>query len=171
MTAMLFGLSAGDVAVTSDDWYTPRWVFDAAGIVFDMDVAAPADPAMRTCPAREYLTAVEDGLTAPWEGNVWMNPPYKASQPWVDRPAKHPSGLALLPVLPEVRWLGHLLKVADAVTILSVNFQRPDGRQVRLMWCNLLAARGAECVKALGRIAAADKYAAGAYHVRPEAAP
>lgn len=163
----LFSVSASDVAVTSDDWYTPRWVFDAAGLVFDMDVAAPVDAAHRTCPARRYLTAVEDGLERPWEGTVWMNPPYKASQPWVDRFARHPSGLALLPVLPEVHWLGRLINAADAIAILSVNFQRPDGRKVRLMWCNLLAARGAECVAALERIAIADKYAAGAYHVRP----
>lgn len=163
----LFELSGADVAVTSDDWYTPRWIFDAAGLTFDMDVAAPVDPLWRTCPARRYLTAADDGLEQPWEGTVWLNPPYKASQPWIDRFTKHPAGLALLPVLPEVHWRGQLAKAADAITILAVNFLRPDGRQVRLMWCNLLAARGAECVAALERVAAADKYADGAYHVRP----
>jgi hypothetical protein len=25
----------------SDDYYTPRWVFDALGLRFDLDVAAP----------------------------------------------------------------------------------------------------------------------------------
>ena len=67
MTA-LFDVSPADVADTSDDCYTPRWIFDAAGLVFDMDVAAPVDPSRRTCPAAQYLTPVEDGLAQPWTG-------------------------------------------------------------------------------------------------------
>ena len=93
----LFEVGAGGVADTNDDWYTPPWVFDAAGIVFDLDVAAPVDPSRRTCPARSYLTPVEDGLAQPWQGVVWMNPPFSGSRPWVERFAEHRSGLALLP--------------------------------------------------------------------------
>jgi len=167
MTETLFPVVASDVALTSDEWYTPRWLFKAAGITFDMDVCAPVDPAFRTCPAREYLTVLDDGLTSSWSGRIWMNPPYKTSGPWVDRFARHPEGLAILPVLPEVHWRGKLMGAADAITILSINFLRPDGREVRLMWCNLLAARGTACVAALTRIAAADRYAGAAYHVRP----
>ena len=29
--------------MTSDDCYTPRWVFDAMGLEFDLDVAAPKE--------------------------------------------------------------------------------------------------------------------------------
>ena len=37
----LFEVNESDVAITSDDCYTPRWVFDAMGLEFDLDVAAP----------------------------------------------------------------------------------------------------------------------------------
>ena len=163
----LFAVDAADVAATTDDWYTPRWLFDAAGIVFDLDVAAPVNPAMRTCPARSYLTAVDDGLTVDWLGTVWMNPPYSQASPWVDRFVCHPVGMALLPAVCEVKWLGALMGSADAMTLLSLDFGRPDGRTARLRWPLILAARGVECVSALSRVAAADKYAGGAYHVRP----
>ena len=29
--------------VTSDDYFTPKWIFDALGIEFDIDVACPMD--------------------------------------------------------------------------------------------------------------------------------
>lgn len=167
MRATLFDPAPEDVAVTTDDWYTPRWLFAAAGLMFDMDVCAPVDPAYRTCPACEYLTAIDDGLTAPWRGIVWMNPPYSNAGAWVSRWANHDAGLAIFPAMPEVAWLGALHKSADAVAIVSLDFGRPDGRSIRLRWAILLAARGATCVSALARVAAADPYAQGAYHIRP----
>lgn len=163
---LLFDLSAADVAYTSDDCYTPRWIFDAAGLVFDMDVAAPVDPARRTCPARRYLTPVEDGLEQPWDGLVWMNPPYSHCSPWVERFAAHRHGLALLPAVKEVYWLGTLLGCADALTLIGADFGRPEGptKKPPLL---ILAACGPVAVDALARVAAADKYVRGAYHVRP----
>src|ERR1700749_419093 len=108
--ATLFDVDAADVADTSDDCYTPRWIFDAAGLVFDMDVAAPVDPSRRTCPALRYLTPVDDGLSQPWEGLVWMNPPYSNCMPWVRRFAEHGRGLALLPLIGRSPWRGQLLR-------------------------------------------------------------
>lgn len=166
MSSTLFDITADQVATTTDDWYTPPWIFKAIGRTFDVDVAAPVDPAMRTCPAREYLTAVEDGLTTPWQGSVWMNPPYSKATRWVDRWADHESGLALLPAMPEVAWLGVLMNAAEAVALLSVDFGRPDGTVARLRWPVILAGRGA-AAGAVERVAAADKYAKGAYHIRP----
>lgn len=167
---LLFDVSPADVAATTDDWYTPSWLFKAADVVFDLDVAAPVDPSRRTCPARSYLTPVEDGLTADWHGTVWMNPPYSQAARWVDRWADHPSGLALLPAMREVKWLGALMGSADATALLSMDFGRPDGTVARIKWLLIVAARGETAVSALARIAAADKYARGAYHVRPVAA-
>ena len=42
--ATLFPVTAADTALTSDEWYTPRWLFKAAGLVFDVDVCAPVAP-------------------------------------------------------------------------------------------------------------------------------
>ena len=164
----LFQVSAGDVADTNDDWYTPPWLFKAAGLTFDMDVAAPVDPARRTCPARTYLTPIEDGLTYPWQGIVWCNPPYSRPGPWVDRFAEHGDGGLLLIPAAASAWLGTVLAAADALTITYAEFIRPDGRTDKPRGISLiLAARGLACSEALTRIAAADKHARGAYLVRP----
>jgi hypothetical protein len=163
----LFALTGDDVALTTDEWYTPRWIFAAAALTFDLDVAAPVSPVLRTCPALHHLTAADDGLTSPWSGVVWMNPPYSKAAPWVDRWAAHPDGLALLPALPEVTWSGVLLSAAHTVCLLGVTFGRPDGSQARLRWPCLLVGRGS-AAPAVARVAAADPYRRGAYHVHPD---
>jgi hypothetical protein len=176
----LFEVTAADVAMTNDEWYTPRWIFDAAGLTFDLDVCAPVAPEFRTCPARRYLTVLDDGLAAPWDGLVWMNPPYSNPAPWVDRFAAHPCGLALLPAA-KSRWLGVLMRAADGIALLAMSkeivpsgprrsggFGRPDGSQVGYPTALILAARGALAVGALEPVATVDPYAGGAYHVRPE---
>jgi hypothetical protein len=169
-TTALFQVSAADVADTSDDWYTPRWIFDAAGLVFDMDVAAPADPARRTCPALRYLSPVDDGLTHQWKGIVWCNPPYSAVRPWAERFAAHPEGLLLVPGVRSF-WVNRVLSTADAVTLLGdVEFGRPDGSASTLRSVVILAAKGPSAVSALYRVAAADVlHGAGTVFVRPAA--
>lgn len=163
----LFDADPALVATTTDDWYTPRWIFEAGGVTFDMDVAAPVDPTMRTVPARRYLTVLEDGLTAPWEGAVWCNPPYSGSTPWVEKWAAH-DGEALI-LVPAVKsaWIGTLLNATHALTFLTVDFHRPGGELAPIRWLNLLAAKGTVCTGALCRIAARDKHARGAHLVAP----
>jgi hypothetical protein len=173
--AQLFEITAADVASTNDEWYTPRWIFDAAGLTFDLDVCAPVTPEFRTCPARRYLTILEDGLATPWEGLVWMNPPYSRPGPWVERFVRHPHGLALVPPASSP-WRRPLVKFADGLALITVDgnearrgrgFGRPDGRNVSYPTALLLVARGQLAVSALEGVARADTYADGAYHVRP----
>lgn len=45
----------------SDEWYTPRYIFDALGEIFDLDVAAPVD-GPRHVPAKTWLS--HDALDA-----------------------------------------------------------------------------------------------------------
>jgi hypothetical protein len=56
----------------SDEWYTPAYIFDALGCLFDLDVAHPATVATAV-PCKRFLSS--GGLDAPWSGFVWMNPP------------------------------------------------------------------------------------------------
>ena len=56
----------------SDEWYTPRYIFDALGERFDLDVACPSG-GPRHVPTMAFLTEVEDGLVQPWNGFIWMN--------------------------------------------------------------------------------------------------
>lgn len=56
--------------------YADRW----AGGAFDLDAAA--SDALHVCP--HYYTVHDDGLSLPWRGRVWVNPPYGlAEQKWV----------------------------------------------------------------------------------------
>jgi hypothetical protein len=57
----------------SDDWYTPREIFDALGLVFDLDPCSPGPG--HWVPARKIYTEQDDGLHHPWEGLVFMNRP------------------------------------------------------------------------------------------------
>lgn len=158
------GLVAADLADTSDDWYTPGWLFEAAGVTFDLDVAAPVDPTRRTCPALKYLTPLEDGLAQPWHGLVWMNPPYSRCGPWVDRWSKHPEGLALLPAARSA-WLGVLVGSTDALTFVECDFLRNGGPATPGKLALILAARGERSIEALARIAVVDRIAQGGYLV------
>jgi hypothetical protein len=167
MSAHLFDLDAEHVATTTDDWYTPRWVFKAAELTFDMDVAAPVDPDCRTVPARRYVTAAEDGLSVPWEGVVWCNPPYSKATPWVDKWSSHSDGLVLLAARSKIPWRGTVLQSADALALLTLDFHRPDGSIAQMQWAMILAARGPVCVEALARVAAVDQDSRGGYLVRP----
>ena len=66
---------------TSDrqDWETPDDIFRAldAEFGFDIDVCATADNAK----CRHYFSPNQDGLSQPWHGVCWMNPPYGAGIP------------------------------------------------------------------------------------------
>ena len=55
-TAPLFAY--GQDQATSDDYYTPAWVFDRMGLRFDLDVAAPPG-GVSWLPADRVLTVAE----------------------------------------------------------------------------------------------------------------
>lgn len=60
------------------DYYTPQWVIDAARVVMggiDLDPAS-CEAANTWIMANRYYTADQDGLSLPWYGRIWLNPPY-----------------------------------------------------------------------------------------------
>ena len=81
--------------LTSDDWYTPPLVFDALGITFDLDPCAPPG-GVPWIPAPRWFTESDDGLSQPWRGRVWLNPPYSSPAPWLEKFVDHGDGVALI---------------------------------------------------------------------------
>lgn len=164
MTA-LFEVPSDAVQVTSDDCYTPRWVFDAMGLTFDLDVAAPVGGPLHV-PCRRYLTAADDGLVQPWAGLVWCNPPYSNFTPWADRFARHDRMALMGILLPEVHWFRTVFSAAEAVAMISCDFTRPGGKLVRLRQQVFVAFRGVG-VQPAERLAAADRFGAVLYGKDP----
>jgi hypothetical protein len=143
--SVLFGEEQAEA--TSDDVYTPRWVFEQLGLTFDLDVAAPPG-GIPYIPAERYFTKADDALSQPWRGRVWMNPPYSACTPWVHRWLEHGNGVALLPCA-KSRWFWTLWKEADAIHVPEV-FTFANG--VSISYPVLLAAMGDDNAEALARL-------------------
>jgi len=66
-----------DVASSSasPEWPTPQWLVDQLAEEFgefDLDPCATSE----NTKAPLYYTAEQDGLSLPWNGRVWLNPPY-----------------------------------------------------------------------------------------------
>ncbi len=77
------------------EWYTPQWVFDGLPITFDLDPCSPESGPVT--PARKHYTKRDNGLVQPWEGTVWMNPPYGTDVPaWLSKLKAHGDGIALV---------------------------------------------------------------------------
>lgn len=171
MTGTLFPISGDDIKVTSDDCYTPRWVFDAMGLAFDLDVAAPPGGPWHV-PAARYYTAEDDGLAQPWDGLVWCNPPYSSITPWVHRWASHPRGVLLSMLAPATKWMPEIVRSAEAFSICAIGsnqtngFIRPDGGFMRPRFPVFVAFRGVGTEPA-ERLAAADPYGAVLYGRNP----
>lgn len=79
----------------SDDYYTPPFIFEALGLTFDIDVCAPKE-GIPWLPAQNHYHLEQDGLTQPWNGLIWCNPPYSKPKPWIDRWLDHGNGLMLV---------------------------------------------------------------------------
>lgn len=103
----------------TDEWWTPREVFEALGLEFDLDPCAPPLPAAAWIPARERYSPPSDGLSLPWRGRVWLNPPYgKQAGKWVQKLSEHGNGIALVFSRTDVKWWHATVPKASAVCFI-----------------------------------------------------
>jgi len=122
-------MSAWETPGQSDEWYTPRYIFTALGCTFDLD---PANAAIggANVPCRESYGT--EGLERPWDGFVWLNPPFGGRNgilPWLVKFIGHANGIALTPDRTSAPWFQWSARHMHAVLFLSpkVKFERPDG--------------------------------------------
>lgn len=65
----------------TDEWGTPRWLFDLLDreFVFHVDVCASA----KNRKAPIYFNKRDNGLNQKWLSSAWCNPPYSNQIPWI----------------------------------------------------------------------------------------
>lgn len=123
------GMAFQPFAGGTDVWLTPKHLLAALG-EFDLDPCAVPDPA-RWPTARRHICLPDDGLSAPWSGRVWLNPPYGAQvHRWVSRLADHGDGIALIFARTDTTgFMNHVWRRADAVCFLQrrLVFHHSDG--------------------------------------------
>lgn len=114
----------------SDDWYTPPEIFAALNIEFDLDPCSPGHG--HWVPARSIYVQADDGLVQPWEGCVFMNPPFGRRHghvPWLRKFILHGNGIAVVRAYTSSDWFH--AEAVKAHTMLfpkgKTKFIRPDG--------------------------------------------
>jgi site-specific DNA-methyltransferase (adenine-specific) len=92
----------------TDNWSTPQDFFDKLNDEFHFTLDVCADETNHKC--EHYYTKEIDGLSRPWIGTIWCNPPYgrKISE-WVRRAylSSHIGSatvVMLLPARTDTRW-------------------------------------------------------------------
>lgn len=77
--------SSYHVSDDSYEWFTPVEYIEAArGVMGSIDLdPATSIEAQEVIQAKSYYTKDDDGLSKPWFGNVWLNPPY--NMPLIER--------------------------------------------------------------------------------------
>ena len=114
-----------------DEWLTPPSILRALG-AFDLDPCAPIVRPWET--AARYYTVEDNGLLKPWDGRVWLNPPYGPPPivaPWVRRMPEHGKGTALIFARTETDLFFEMVwKRATALLFLRgrLYFHHVDGR-------------------------------------------
>lgn len=122
-------MSAYETIGQCDDWHTPAYIFDALGLRFTLDVAAP-ESGPRYVPCLDWLH--RDSLSAAWRGTVWMNPPFghqRHKRAWLEKFFAHGDGVALVPDRTSAPWFQEFASQADAILWVSpkIKFERDDG--------------------------------------------
>lgn len=102
----------------SDEWYTPPYYFEALGLTFDLDPCSPGP--QHWVPARKVYTKADDGLSQPWQGLVFVNPPFGGRHgqvPWLRKFFEHGNGIALVRAYTSADWF-HDYVAPKAETLL-----------------------------------------------------
>ena len=114
----------------SDEWLTPPEILRPLGR-FDLDPCAPIRRPWAT--AAQHYTVQDNGLSKPWHGRVWCNPPFgREAVKWLRRCVEHRNAIALVPARTETAMFFETVwGAADAVLFMRgrPHFHHVDGRR------------------------------------------
>lgn len=164
------------------EWYTPPWLFEALGRAYDLDPCHPEGDRLPWVPAAHVYTKADDGLSKPWFGRVWLNPPYgKEAEAWLAIMHEHRHGHALVFSRTDNAWFHEYGAQADAVFFFRKRIKfvdrtgelprKEDGTKADAPGAgSMLIAWGPDCVADLYRLERAGLgYVFGRHRSRWEA--
>lgn len=101
-----------------DEWLTPPDLLTRLG-EFDLDPCAALNQPWKT--AKHQYTVQDDGLSQPWFGRVWCNPPYGLqAEAWLKRCSEHQNAIALIFARTETEmWAKYVWGSATAILFLK----------------------------------------------------
>ncbi len=115
----------------TNDWLTPPGLLAKLGH-FDMDPCGCPGMPWSTA-SMTYFPPEHNGLTEPWSGRVWLNPPYgQQVGEWARRMAEHGNGIMLTFARTDTNaWQKYIFPLADATLFLDgrVRFYLPSGER------------------------------------------
>ena len=121
------GFTHDDVKNKSVDWYTPPWIFNRIGLTFDLDPCHPEEK-IPWIPVNRTFNIKDDGLKQPWDGLVWLNPPYgKHTLQWVEKMHLHRNGILLVFSRTDCKWYQNYVAQADVILFLRGRVSFVDG--------------------------------------------
>ena len=117
----------------NDEWLTPPEIIKALG-EFDLDPCSPTVRPWST--AKQHIALPSDGLDHPWNGRVWLNPPFnRYERPrWMAKMARHGNGIMLVPAATETEAFdSYIWKAATAVCFVKgrIHFHYVDGTRAK----------------------------------------
>jgi len=116
--------------MNTDEWLTPPFIIEQLGH-FDLDPCAPINRPWNT--ASTHYTIDDNGLSKPWTGRVWCNPPYGlAATAWLKKLAEHGNGIALIFARTETAmFFNYVWDRADSILFIKgrLYFHYPSGER------------------------------------------
>ena len=139
------------VRETSVEWYTPREIFEALKLEFDLDPCSPGADVVPWIPVRRHIVRPRNGLFEPWEGRVWLNPPYGGETVrWIQRLAGHGDGVALVSARMDTRWFHEWASTADVICFVRGRLNFVPERHAAEYAAGLWVPGGENCTSDVG---------------------
>lgn len=123
-------------AVTPDDceWYTPADLLEHIYRIMPIDLD-PASPLRPTVKAQKHYTKTDNGLAQPWEGNIFLNPPYgRGINKWIEkavceyRTCRAENIILLIHAKTDTKWFSQITQLPHIVCCIRgrLRFYSPD---------------------------------------------
>lgn len=112
-------MTSGLFSSRTDEWETPKDLFQKLDNEFHFDLDVCATPQNAKC--KRFFTKEQDGLKQEWKGPCWMNPPYgRQISLWVKKALDSARGgatvVCLLPSRTDTQWW-HSYVIAHAAEV------------------------------------------------------